>query len=51
MSWQITPTAYYDLMARGDAKANERLMNAVMATFGKFDVAALEAAHRSEGGR
>jgi predicted 3-demethylubiquinone-9 3-methyltransferase (glyoxalase superfamily) len=51
LSWQITPTAYYDLMARGDAQANERLMNAVMATFGKFDVAALEAAHRSEDGR
>ena len=51
LSWQITPTAYYDLMARGDAQANERLMNAVMATFGKFDEAALVAAHRSEDGR
>lgn len=49
LSWQITPTAYYDLMARGDAEANARLYDAVMATFGKFDVAALEAAHRSEG--
>jgi predicted 3-demethylubiquinone-9 3-methyltransferase (glyoxalase superfamily) len=51
LSWQITPTAYYDLMAQGDAQAKERLMNAVLATFGKFDVAALEAAHRSEDGR
>src|SRR6478735_9155313 len=51
LSWQVTPTAYYDLMARGDDAAKERLMNAVMATFGKFDVAALEAAHRSEDGR
>ena len=51
LSWQVTPTAYYDLMAHGDDAAKERLMNAVMATFGKFDVAALEAAHRSEDGR
>lgn len=51
LSWQITPAAYHELMARGDAEANERLMTAVLATFGKFDVAALEAAYRSEDGR
>ena len=51
VSWQITPTAYYDLMARGDEQAKQRLMNAVMATFGKFDLAALEAAYGSEDGR
>lgn len=48
LSWQITPTAYYDLLADGDEAANARLMSAVMATFGKFDIAALERAHRSE---
>lgn len=51
LSWQITPTAYYDLLAAGDERANGRLMAAVLATVGKFDVAALEAAYHSEGGR
>ena len=45
LSWQLTPSDYYDLLERGDDAANARLMAAVMATFGKFDVAALRAAH------
>lgn len=48
LSWQITPTDYTDLLAKGDQEANARLMAAVLSTFGKFDVAKLEAAYRSE---
>ena len=48
LSWQITPTGYYDLLARVTSAANARLMAAVLSTVGKFDVAALEAAYRSE---
>lgn len=46
LSWQITPTEYYALLDEGDAAANDRLMNAVLSTFGKFDIAALQAASR-----
>ncbi|MEN4474182.1 VOC family protein [Mycolicibacterium cosmeticum] len=49
LAWQITPTEYYDLLDEGDAAAKDRLMNAVMATVGKFDIAALQAAVRGEG--
>lgn len=49
LSWQLTPTEYYDMLARGDVEANGRLDAAVMATVGKFDIAGLEAAYRSEG--
>lgn len=48
LSWQITPTEYYDLLAEGDAAANDRLMNAVLSTFGKFDIDALRAASRGQ---
>ncbi len=47
LSWQLTPMAYYEMLASGDEAANARLFGAVMATFGKFDIAALERAHRS----
>ena len=50
LSWQLCPSEYYDLLDAGDEAANDRLMAAVLATFGKFDIAALEAAHRSQGG-
>ncbi|MGW0160430.1 VOC family protein [Mycobacterium sp. NPDC003323] len=50
LSWQITPTEYYDMLARGDAEANRRLDAAVLATVGKFDIAGLAAVHRSESG-
>lgn len=49
LSWQLTPTEYYDMLADGDDAANKRLNDAVMATVGKFDIAGLQAAHRSEG--
>ncbi|GAS99741.1 3-demethylubiquinone-9 3-methyltransferase [Mycolicibacterium canariasense] len=49
LSWQVTPTEYYDLLAEGDAAAQDRLMNAVLTTVGKFDIAALQAAVRGEG--
>lgn len=50
LSWQITPTEYYDLLARGDLEANKRLDAAVLATVGKFDIAALTAAYGSHRG-
>ncbi|MBI3224043.1 MAG: VOC family protein [Mycolicibacterium cosmeticum] len=46
LSWQITPSEYYDLLDDGDAAAQDRLMSAVLSTFGKFDIAALKAAAR-----
>ncbi|BBX32786.1 VOC family protein [Mycolicibacterium mageritense] len=49
LAWQITPTEYYDLLAKGDSKGEERLMAAVMATMGKFDIAKLEAAYNNAG--
>ena len=49
LAWQITPTEYYDLLDEGDDAAKDRLMNAVMATVGKFDIAGLQAAVRGEG--
>lgn len=48
LAWQITPTEYSDLLAKGDAAANARLMAAVLSTVGKFDIAALQAAHASQ---
>ncbi|MBP2455001.1 VOC family protein [Mycolicibacterium lutetiense] len=45
LSWQITPTDYFDLLAKGDDAANGRLMSAVLKTFGKFNIAALQAAY------
>lgn len=46
LSWQITPSEYYDLLIEGDDAANARLMSAVLSTHGKFDIAALQAASR-----
>lgn len=46
LSWQITPTEYYDLLEESDAASQDRLMNAVLSTFGKFDIAGLQAAAR-----
>ncbi|MBN3511765.1 VOC family protein [Mycolicibacterium nivoides] len=48
LAWQITPTEYYDLLAKGDSEADARLMSAVLSTVGKFDIAKLEAAYKSE---
>lgn len=48
VSWQVTPQGYFELLARGDQEANQRLQSAVLATVGKFDLAALEAAYRGE---
>lgn len=45
LAWQITPTDYYDLLAKGDDAANDRLMSAVLKTVGKFDIAELQAAY------
>ena len=44
VSWQIFPTSLYDLLAEGDPARIERATAAVMSTFGKLDMAAIEAA-------
>jgi predicted 3-demethylubiquinone-9 3-methyltransferase (glyoxalase superfamily) len=49
LAWQITPTEYYDLLDEGDDAAKDRLMKAVLATVGKYDIAGLQAAVRGEG--
>ncbi|KHO20427.1 VOC family protein [Mycolicibacterium setense] len=46
LAWQITPTEYYDLLAKGDSEGDARLMSAVLKTVGKFDIAELQAAYR-----
>ena len=38
------PTALYDLLEHGDPDRIERAMAAVLATFGKIDIAAIERA-------
>jgi predicted 3-demethylubiquinone-9 3-methyltransferase (glyoxalase superfamily) len=48
LAWQVTPTEYFDMLATGDDAANARLMSAVLNTVGKFDIAALRAAHASQ---
>ncbi|NYG59313.1 putative 3-demethylubiquinone-9 3-methyltransferase (glyoxalase superfamily) [Nocardioides daedukensis] len=48
--WQVTPAQYDELMAGDDEEAKQRLMEAVLATFGKFDIAALEAAYAGQAG-
>lgn len=48
LSWQLTPTEYYDMLDSGDEEAVERMVAAMLATHGKFDIAALQAAYRSE---
>lgn len=48
LAWQITPTEYYDLLAKGDSEGDARLMSAVLKTVGKFDIAELQAAYESE---
>lgn len=45
LSWQITPTEYYDLLSKGDPAADARLMSAVLSTHGKFSIAELQAAY------
>ncbi|MFV8048182.1 VOC family protein [Mycobacterium sp. 48b] len=46
LAWQITPTEYYDLLGKGDAEGDSRLMAAVLSTHGKFDIAELQAAYK-----
>lgn len=48
LSWQLTPTEYYDLLSKGDDAGDARLMSAVLNTFGKFNIAELQAAHASQ---
>lgn len=48
VSWQVVPTALYDLLSEGDAGRIERASAAVMSTFGKIDIAAIEAAAAAE---
>lgn len=48
VSWQVTPARYDELMVGDDEEAKQRLMTAVLATFGKFDIAALEAAYAGD---
>ena len=47
-SWQICPVEWEQMLARGDAEANQRAMNAM---FGmkKLEIAALQAAYDGEG--
>lgn len=47
LAWQITPTEYYDLLAKGNPDADSRLMSAVLSTMGRFDIAKLQAAYAS----
>jgi predicted 3-demethylubiquinone-9 3-methyltransferase (glyoxalase superfamily) len=44
VSWQIFPTSLYDLLSEGDPGRIERASAAVLSTFGKLDMAAIEAA-------
>lgn len=44
VSWQVVPTALYDLLSEGDEGRIERANAAVMSTFGKLDLAAIQAA-------
>jgi predicted 3-demethylubiquinone-9 3-methyltransferase (glyoxalase superfamily) len=44
LSWQVVPMALYDLLEDGDPVRIERAMAAVLATFGKLDIAAIERA-------
>lgn len=48
VSWQIFPTTLYDLLSEGDPGRIERATAAVMSTFGKLDMAAIEAAADAE---
>lgn len=48
VSWQIFHTGLYDLLAEGDAARIERATAAVLATFGKLDIATIEAAADAE---
>ena len=48
VSWQIFPTSLYDLLSEGDPARIERATAAVMSTFGKLDMAAIEAAANGE---
>src|SRR3546814_20584748 len=50
VSWQVTPARYEELMVGEDDEAKQRLMTAVLATVGKFDIAALAAAYAGETG-
>jgi predicted 3-demethylubiquinone-9 3-methyltransferase (glyoxalase superfamily) len=44
VSWQITPTALYDLLMAGDPERIDRAMKAVLASFGKPDLAEIQRA-------
>ena len=48
VSWQIFPTSLYDLLSEGDPARIERATACVMSTFGKLDLAAIEAAANGE---
>jgi predicted 3-demethylubiquinone-9 3-methyltransferase (glyoxalase superfamily) len=44
VSWQVVPTAMYEVMDSGDAERMERTMKAVLSTFGKLDLAEIQQA-------
>jgi predicted 3-demethylubiquinone-9 3-methyltransferase (glyoxalase superfamily) len=44
VSWQVFPTSLYGLLSEGDPDRIERATAAVLSTFGKLDMAAIEAA-------
>ncbi|HOP19861.1 MAG TPA: VOC family protein [Amphiplicatus sp.] len=45
VSWQVVPTAFAEMMRKGDPDQQRRVMQAVF-TMKKLDIAALEAAYR-----
>ena len=45
VSWQVVPTAFAEMMRKGDADQQRRVMQA-MFTMQKLDIAALEAAYK-----
>jgi predicted 3-demethylubiquinone-9 3-methyltransferase (glyoxalase superfamily) len=49
VSWQIVPTALETMLSDADPAKAQRVNEAMLQVFGKFDIAQLEAAFRGEG--
>jgi predicted 3-demethylubiquinone-9 3-methyltransferase (glyoxalase superfamily) len=45
LSWQVVPTELLEMVSDPDAEKAARVTRAMLATHGKFDIAALRAAH------
>lgn len=48
LAWQIVPTALLEMQADPDPVKAQRVMEAMLKVFGKFDIAALQAAYEGE---